>query len=464
MTKKIAIIGGGIAGLSAGFYVQKAADEKQLDAAPVIFEATDRLGGKFNTLRHDGFVIERGPDSFLKRKPAALGLARDLGLEPQLVANKTGKSYILHKGQLHLIPPGSVMGVPGDFTSFLASDLLSDEGKARVFEELLLPPMEAFEDISVGEFFEKRLGRELVSRIIEPLLSGVYGGNLNRLSLEATLPQFKAIATQHGHLLQAVHGKASGKRTSQFATLSGGLSTFTEKIVASLHGKLMRNTAIDSIEQVGKTIRLHAAGYTIDADALVFAAPLREAQDLLPELQTLRLAPRDADSGMTTLSLAYDQTAVQINQQGTGFVSSDRGAGHIAAATWTHLKWPHTAPQGKALLRVFYGHYPDWNPQTISDEALAQKAIHDLNAIDGLSVSSKPDFFVVTHMPDSMPQYGVGQKAWLKQLEAERSRKYPNIYFAGMAYDGVGIPDVIRQGKQAAQSALSFCFNQELID
>lgn len=456
MTKIIAIIGGGIAGLSAAFYVQKLSEEKKLAVTPLVIEATDHLGGKFDTVHRDGFVIERGPDSFLKRKTAAIDLVHDLGLAEQLVDNQTGKAYILYQGHLHLIPTGSVMGVPGDFVPFLETNLLSNEGKARVFEEPLLPPMASFDDQSVGSFFEQRVGRELVERVIGPLLSGVYGGDLYRLSLESTLPQFKQMAMQHKSLLQAIHGLASGKKTSQFATLRGGLSTFCTRIAERLTSKPVIETAIESIQVNDNQLILRSADRIFEVDAAILTAPLVTAQKLLPEFASLRQQSSADDSGMTTISLAFDQSAVQLTNQGTGFVASERGAGRLSAATWTHLKWPHTTPRGKALLRVFYGHYADWDPQLATDQALTDKACHDLNAIEGVALSGTPEFSVVTHMPHSMPQYAVGHKRWLRTLEAERLRNYPQIQLAGMAYDGVGIPDVIRQGKQAAEAAVQF--------
>lgn len=454
MKKTIAIIGGGMAGLSADFYVQKVSAENNLDVTPLILEATDHLGGKFDTLHRDGFVIERGPDSFLKRKTAAIDLARDLGLTEELVDNQTGKAYILYQGRLHLIPTGSVMGVPGDFLPLLETDLLSNEGKARVFEELLLPPMTPFDDQSVGAFFEQRVGKELVERVIAPLLSGVYGGDLYRLSLESTLPQFKRMAEQQQSLLQAVHGLASGKKTSQFATLRGGLSAFCTQIIERLQEKPLLNTAIQSIQAAGERVELRSAGRSFEADAVILAAPLDAAQKLLPDFAALHEQSSADDSGMTTVSLAFDQAAVQLANQGTGFVSSERGAGRLAAATWTHLKWPHTTPHGKALLRVFYSHEAQWDPQMLTDHELAEKACRDLNAIEGVTIHGGPDFHVVTHMPHSMPQYAVGHKQWLRALEVERSQRYSRIHLAGMAYDGVGIPDVIRQGRQAAEAAV----------
>ncbi|MFT8361871.1 MAG: protoporphyrinogen oxidase [Sporolactobacillus sp.] len=454
MTQTIAIIGGGMAGLSAAFYIQKWSEEKQLDVLPLVIEATDHLGGKFDTLHRDGFVIERGPDSFLKRKTAAIDLAHDLGLAEQLVDNRTGKAYILYQGHLHLIPTGSVMGVPGDFVPLLETNLLSNEGKARVFEELLLPPMTPFDDQSVGDFFEQRVGRELVERVIGPLLSGVYGGDLYHLSLESTLPQFKQMAMQHKSLLQAVHGLASGKKTSQFATLRDGLSTFCTQIAERLTNKPVIDTAIESIQSVDDRFVLNGDGCRFEADAVILATPLDAAQKLLPDFTALQAQSAGDDSGMTTISLAFDQAAVQLANEGTGFVASDRGAGRLSAATWTHLKWPHTTPQGKALLRVFYGHYADWDPQQESDQALTDKACRDLNAIEGITLSGAPDFSVITHMPHSMPQYAVGHNRWLCALEKERVQRFSRIHLAGMAYDGVGIPDVIRQGKQAAEAAV----------
>ncbi|MFT8317992.1 MAG: protoporphyrinogen oxidase [Sporolactobacillus sp.] len=454
MTKKIAVIGGGITGLSAGFYIQKLAADRRLPIEPVVFEASDHLGGKFDTLQRAGYVIERGPDSFLKRKPAALELVRHLGLGDHLVENQTGKSYILKDGRLHLIPAGSVMGVPGEFESFLSSDLLSVQGKARVLEEPFLDPMKAVGDQSVGAFFEERLGREIVDTIIAPLLSGVYGGNLDNLSLEATLPHFKAIAGKKESLLRAVHAQASGKKKSQFATLDNGLSALTAEIEKRLAGKIHASTPIRSLSEKRQKLILGTDHGEFEADAAILALPLSAAQILLPDLVPLQWAGILADSGMTTVSLAFDQSAVTIEQEGTGFVSAEKGAGKIAAATWTHLKWPHTVPAGKALLRIFFSH-GSWDPQDLSDQQLAERAQNELNQIQGIAVQGKPEFAVVTHMPRSMPQYAVGHRSWLAELRHTLQQDHPRLKLAGMSYDGVGIPDVIRQGQEAAEELLT---------
>lgn len=451
MVKKIAVIGGGITGLSAAFYAEKAAEKSGLSLCTELFEATGRLGGKIDTLRRDGYVIERGPDSFLKRKRAALDLVHDLDLDHLLVENRTGRSYILKNKQLHAIPSGSMMGIPGDFRAFLESDLLSAAGKARVFEELLLPFDDWNGDVSVGTFFEKRFGREMVESIIDPLLSGVYGGDLYSLSLEATLPQFKKIVGQSGSLLKHLHNRIPEKQTSQFATLKTGLSSLVSALAQNLQGEIRTSVPVREIAETEKNVTLVCEdGQRVYADGVILTVPLDAAARFFPGTEVLKREHAVADSSMTTVSMAFAKSAVNIGQEGTGFVAADRDLRSPAAATWTHLKWPHTAPEGKAMIRTFLS-----GIRREDDQELVGLSLRCLNQIDDLTVEGQPEFSVVTHMDHSMPQYEVGHKAWLKHVREVMHADHPKVRLAGMAYDGVGLPDCIRQGKEAAKDLVS---------
>ena len=190
--KKVVIVGGGITGLSAAFYMQKEAREKGLPLDVILVEASNRLGGKIQTVRRDGFVIERGPDSFLIRKKSMGILAEDLGIEGELVKNATGQAYVLVNGELHPIPGGSVMGIPTEIGPFLKTGLFSLAGKIRAAGDFVLPRSDIEGDQSLGGFFRRRFGGEIVENLIEPLLSGVYAGDIDHMSLESTFPQFYA--------------------------------------------------------------------------------------------------------------------------------------------------------------------------------------------------------------------------------------------------------------------------------
>ena len=199
--KKVVIIGGGITGLSAAFYMQKEAREKGLALDVLLVEASNRLGGKIQTVRRDGFIIERGPDSFLIRKKSIGILAKDLGIEDELVKNATGQAYIFVNGKLHPIPAGSVMGIPTKLGPFLKTELFSLSGKLRAAGDLVMPRSSTTGDQSLGSFFRRRLGGEVVENLIEPLLSGVYAGDIDHMSLKSTYPQFYEVEKKHRSLI-----------------------------------------------------------------------------------------------------------------------------------------------------------------------------------------------------------------------------------------------------------------------
>ncbi|RYL95651.1 protoporphyrinogen oxidase [Sporolactobacillus sp. THM7-4] len=457
--KTIAVVGGGITGLSAAFYIRKTARERGLPVDLQLFEASGRLGGNIDTVRENGFVIERGPDSFLKRKPEALDLVRDLGLQDQLVENRTGQSYILKDGRLHLIPGGSVMGIPGELKPFLASDLLSLDGKARVLEELFTGRPDSFDDMSVGAFFERRFGREMVDSIIAPLLSGVYGGDLYRLSLASTLPQFKKIAEHSDSLLKAIHHRAPKKKTSQFATLKTGLSGLVDKLAEKLEGTYRLNAGVKAVRrnQDGSYRLFFQKGEAVSVDAVIFTVPLETVKSFFPEVEGWNRDNAAPDTSMATVAMAFDKSAVDMDQDGTGFVVSANEPISITAATWTHLKWPHTVPEGKALLRTFVGKPGHDELLDENDRTLVDLSLRDLNAIKGLTILHDPEFSIVTRLKKSMPQYEVGHRSWLNRLYEQMRRLHPFVRLAGMPYDGVGLPDCIRQGRQAAGEIIRAC-------
>jgi oxygen-dependent protoporphyrinogen oxidase len=213
----VVIIGGGITGLSAAFSLQNQIDEQNLPVKVTLIEASDRLGGKIETIKRDGFVIERGPDSYLERKKAMTELIEKLGLSEDLVNNDTGQAYILHGKKLHPMPEGAVMGIPTKLSPFVTSGLFSLKGKARASFDLFLPKSNVQGDQSVGAFFKRRLGNEVVENMIEPLLSGIYAGNIDQISLQSTFPQFENIETKYRSLvlgMKKTRGTAPKKKSS----------------------------------------------------------------------------------------------------------------------------------------------------------------------------------------------------------------------------------------------------------
>lgn len=454
---KVAIVGGGITGLSTAYYLKKTAADQGREIEVTVYEKTEQFGGKIKTEHRDGFVIERGPDSFLKRKPEALELVQNLQLEDQLIENKTGQSYILKEGSLHLIPPGSVMGVPTSIHAIMETGLLSMDGKARALNDLLIPKIPAFEDISVGDFFAQRFGSELVDHLISPLLSGIYAGDIYKLSLATTLPQFVHAESEGGSLMLGLQGKAPRKKTSQFATLESGLETIVDQLVQSLkasHVRLEKEVGVERVFNTDKGYELGlSTGEASQFDGLVLALPHHLVEKLLPEAKFLKRQDAEPNTSVATIAMAFDEKDVQLDREGTGFVSSRLEPKALTACTWTHMKWDHAAPEGKALLRTYVGKAGNDSVIYEADDTLVKQTLDEMS--DVVKISKAPDFAIVSRWPEAMPQYPVGHKTWLTEIKRKLAQELPNVHLVGASYDGVGLPDCIRQGKHIALELLS---------
>ncbi|GGH87420.1 oxygen-dependent protoporphyrinogen oxidase [Pullulanibacillus pueri] len=452
----VAIVGGGITGLSSAFHVYRLAQEKGQKVKITLLEATNRVGGKVQTEKREGFVIERGPDSFLKRKPEGLELVDLLGLSDQLIENQTGRSYILKDDALHPIPEGSVMGVPTRIRTLLQSDLLSMDGKVRVLNDFFIPKLPDFEDMSVGEFFKQRLGVEVVDHIISPLLSGIYAGDIYKLSLKIALPQFIEIEKKYGSLIKGLSQTTPKKKTSQFATLTGGLSDFIEALKKSLEHSgvdIQTGVSVAAIEKEANSYELLlSTGQRLAADQVILAVPHRVTEKLLTQASYLHREDAAPDTSVATIAMVFNQDDVRMDKEGTGFVVSRLEDKAITASTWTHMKWGHAAPKGKAIIRCYVGKAGDDDIINQSDETLTKIALDNLSGI--VSIKADPDFAIVSRWPLAMPQYPVGHSKWLEDVRAKLAVDYPHVYLAGASYDGVGLPDCIKQAKQLAEQII----------
>ncbi|MFB1052274.1 protoporphyrinogen oxidase [Paraliobacillus sp. JSM ZJ581] len=462
--KHIIIIGGGITGLTAAYYLQHTIKERQLPYKVTLIEAMDKLGGKIETYKKNGFIIERGPDSFLIRKESGARLVRHVGLGENLIKNDTGKSFILVKDQLHEMPQGSVMGIPTSLSPFIFSSLFSFRGKLRMLGDFFLPQKGPKHDQSVGAFFRHHLGNELLENLIEPLLSGIYAGNIDKLSLMATFPQFYEMEQSHRSLIigarktlgnKTQHGS---KKTSKFYSLKHGLQTLVEQIEKCLDPSIVQVVSGAKVKQIDKK------GYTYQllldngevhvANSLALTTSVSQAKHMFNQFDFWDDFGEMKATSVANVAMAFDREAVPKDIDGTGFVVSRNGDYRITACTWTHKKWPETTPENKALLRCYVGKPGDEKVVTLSDDEIAAIALHDLKKIMG--ITAQPDFYVVTRWKDSMPQYEVGHLQRLDKLSQAMEEQLPGVFVAGNNYKGVGIPDCISQGEQVVEEILSF--------
>ena len=456
----ITIVGGGVTGLAAAFYLQKHIEDRGLLLDFTLLEASSRLGGKVQTDFYDGFVMEKGPDSFLERKKSATELVRDLGLQNKLVRNRTGQSYILHRDELLPIPAGAVMGIPTALKPLMQSRLITLRGKLRAVADLFLPHTPVAGDQSVGHFFRKRFGDDIVDHLIEPLLSGIYAGNIDTLSLMATFPQFYQLEQQYRSLILAMKKTRTTKRRGempqgQFLTLKDGLQSIVNAIEARLPAKsIMKNSALRQIEKYNGRYRLYLDGNrTIDTDAVILAVPSPVAQRTLGSHQLLQPLSRIPATSVANVVLAYPKDAVRLDQDGTGFLVPRTADYTITACTWTHKKWPHTAPPGKALLRCYVGRAGADSIVHQSDDTIVQTVLSDLKRIS--NIDAQPEFYRISRWHNAMPQYAVGHRQKVQKAQEQLAQQFAGIVLAGASYEGVGLPDCIDQGKKAVNDVIS---------
>jgi protoporphyrinogen/coproporphyrinogen III oxidase len=466
MTKKsVAIIGGGITGLATAYYLQKEAKEKGISLSVRLIEASHRLGGVIETVKKDGFVIEKGPDSILERKKSALQLIEEVGLKDKVISNTAGKSYILVKGKLHSIPEGSFMGIPTKVSPFVFSGLFSPLGKLRAAGDFVLPKGKPQKDQALGTFFRRRLGDEVVENLIEPLLSGIYAGDIDQLSLMSLFPNFYNIEQEHRSLVLGLNRTmpAPPKKVQKQPTRKGmfiSLTTGLEELVLQVEKRLQEGTVLKGVA-VNKVSR-ESDGYSLQlsngevekADSVVMAIDHNHAQKMLSDYAFMDVFKEMSSTSVANVAMAFPKSAIKQDIEGSGFVVSRNSDFRITACTWTHKKWPGSTPDDMALLRCYVGKPDDQEVVEMSDEEIINIALTDLNKT--MNITSKPLFYVVTRWKKTMPQYTVGHKERIQTVKESLSKELPGLFLAGSSFEGVGIPDCIDQGHAAVKKVLEF--------
>lgn len=463
--KKVAIIGGGAAGLTAAFYLQKKIREENLPIELKLIEASHHLGGKMQTVVRDGFTIERGPDSFLARKTSITRLAKEVGMDNQLVHNSTGKSYVLVDEKLYSMPGGSIMGIPTEIGPFITTGLFSLGGKLRAAADFLLPRSEKGKDQALGKFFRRRLGDEVVENLIEPLLSGIYAGDIDQLSLMSTFPQFYEVEQKYRSLIIGMKKAAppkpktpvnNEKKQGVFLTFKSGLQSFAEAIEAKLDpSMILKGHRVIKISKVENEYEIYLNnGESILVDCVVAATPHKATQVMFSDysfFDPFKIVP---STSVATVALAFPIEAIKKDIDGTGFVVSRNSDYTITACTWTHKKWEHSTPQGKALLRCYVGRAGDETIVELSDDQIIKIVLEDLNKT--MDITMDPEFSVVSRWKNAMPQYTVGHKQRIQTIKEHVKNELPGVFLAGASYEGIGVPDCIDQGEMAVQDVLKY--------
>ncbi|MFC2949970.1 protoporphyrinogen oxidase [Virgibacillus sediminis] len=461
--KKIAVIAGGITGLSAAYYLQKEIREQKLPYDIKLIESDHRLGGKIKTLKRDGFTIEQGPDSLLARKQPAVKLTKELGLENKVVHNATGQSFMLMKRKLYPMPKETFMGIPKTGKSIRSTQLVSMKGKLRAMMEPLVPKGKEDGDQSLGQFFRRRFGDELLVNQVDALLSGIQSGDIDKMSLKATYPMFHKLEQEYGSVMKGLRKtmpapkkNAGNKSASAFFSYEGGLDTLVARLIDELEeGTVQLNTAVDHIEKKEDVYHLLLSDGTVyKADAVISTTPHSAVPRMFSQYDFFKVFQDVPSVSTANVVLAFDRSALKKDIDGTGFLVSRNSDYRITACTWTHKKWPSTAPEGKALLRCYVGRPGDEEIVDLSDDEITDIVLKDLKKV--MKIKGKPEFRVITRWKNGRPQYHVGHIERLAEVRANMADHLPGVYLAGASYEGGGIPDCIEQGEQAVMNALDF--------
>ncbi|MCA8938981.1 MAG: protoporphyrinogen oxidase [Planctomycetes bacterium] len=477
--RHIVVVGGGISGLAAAYAAVSQARIRGDNVRVTLLNAGERFGGVIRTTYKDGYVLDEGPDCFISTKPEALQLVKELGIEDQLINTQDAyrQSFILSKGRLQPVPKGFFLLAPTSLDALKQTPLLSWPGKIRAAMDFIIPrrtPSQDFgDDESLTSFVTRRLGAEVHDRIAQPMVAGIYTADPEKLSLRATFPDFLNMERDHGSVIRGMlapaktqseaagtrgASQASGARYSMFRSMRLGMGQLVDELRKFLEplATLRRNAVVAALQPSGKGYRLRlAGGEVIEADQVVLALPARTSAKLLRgsgQAQLRRLGASLRQTGYAsaaTVSLAYNEGQVRHACNGMGFVVPAIEGRQLLACSFSHHKWPSRAPAGKVLLRAFLGGALQHEMVGLKAAELAAIAHRELAEI--LGIRGEPELTHVAKWRNAMAQYHVGHVDRVEAIRALEAQ-IPNLALAGNGFDGVGIPDCIRNAKRAVKS------------
>lgn len=542
----VTIVGGGLTGLTAAYYLGYA----KPDWTITLYEQAPRFGGKIQTQRVDDFVVELGPDSYLGRKTEMTDLIYDLGLGDTLVSNETGQAFVYDKGSIHPIPGGSIMGIPTEMMPFVKATLISWPGKLRAGLDYFKKPYQLDKngDVSIGHFFQYHLGQEMMDKLIEPLLAGIYGGDIYKISLLSTFPHFIQVEQKYGNMVKGMmaakmgHSKAgvtkaakgaiaegdvprAGKGTmtdrqfesheaksakaqadmasrkgtaaqsGMFRQLTGGLESVITAIVEAMPSNvhLYTGTLVSNIRYVegmyaidvensgndacgcqshSKTIRtasinaenrVEASDSTTDsaievlldkapamADHVIIATPPATYTQWFKDDPGFDFLRSMEQSSCAIAIMAFDKATFDGDLKGSGLLITRNTDTPLTACTILNQKWPQTTPDDKIVLRVFIGKPGNDVVEHLDDKDLSELAVKEIQRI--MSFSTQPEWVRINRLIHCMPQYNVGHRAGITAVREHVAKHYPNLHLIGTPFDGIGIPDGVKQAKELVES------------
>lgn len=474
--KRAIVIGGGITGLATGYRLLREANNRNFHLTLTLLEAGNRVGGVIQTEHREGFIIEHGPDAFITTKPWAKALAEELGLTDKFIGTnpKVRQSFVVRKSNLLPVPEGFYMMAPGSFLPFIKSPIFSWRGKLRIALDLFISSRSDVTDESVADFVRRRLGKEAFERMAQPMIGGIYTSDAENLSLKATFPRFIEMEQEHGSIIKALIAQkrkstqtsrdTSGPRYSLFLSFTDGMQTLVDALAENLSKNIRLQSPVTSIKKKESGIE-HTCqhdsewrvyldnGEVLEADLLCIALPALQTGNILSQV-----SPQLSDklntipySSSATVNLAFRREDVSHPLNGMGFVVPITEQRNLIGCSFSSVKFENRAPSDYVLLRAFVGentYYIKGKPH--SDE-LASIVYKDLSEL--LGISAEPIFSVVSQHSQAMAQYQVGHQQLVSEID-ELANGLNGIVLAGNAYHGIGIPDCIHSGEQAAMRLL----------
>jgi len=471
--KKIVIIGGGIAGLAAAYHIHEEIS-KSTPVACTLLESSEKFGGKISTMRFDGFIVERGPDSFISQKPQAIELCKKLGLEDRLTGTSPDhpNTYVCLKNKLVTMPDGLSLMIPTKFMPFIFSPLFSWLGKIRMGMDLLIPKKKNNDDESLASFVRRRMGKEALEKMAEPMLAGIYASDPELMSINSTFPMFVQTEQKYRSLIlgmlarkrqQMIHPKVpkSKQPFSLFMTLKNGLDEMVETLVEKATNITFRagTKVMDfSRAEEGWGLTLNDGSF-INTDAVILATPAKIAANLIEQTspKVASLLNRIRYVSTATVSIAYKKEGFPHSLDGFGFVIPKKEGKRILACTWTSSKFPERVPEKHVMLRCFVGGAMREELAELDEDAIATMVREEL--LDIMGIDCEPVFLKVFKYKKSNVQYQVGHASLIQSIR-EELQSFPGLFVTGSAYTGIGIPDCIRDGMNTAKEAIEFLTNK----
>lgn len=465
----MAIVGGGITGLSCAYHLQKEIRTSGQDVRIVLLEADSALGGKISTV-HDGeFTMETGADSIVTRKKNTFQYIEQLGLTDRIVFNETGTSFVHSDGALKQIPDDSMFGIPMSIESLASTTLVSAEGKVEALKDFYTPNDRFTKNDSLGEFLEAFLGKEFVEKQIAPVISGVYSGNIYDLTLASTLSYLLDYKNEYGSLIRGLseqRGKLKSSGEKKFLSFAGGMSDLIDAFERELSKvDIRKETSVTRIERVNGKYTLNlSAGDELEADYVVLSVPHTAAGSMLAKPELMRDFEQLKSSSLISIYLGFDIPDSELPANGTGFITTDASDLKCNACTWTSRKWKHTSDHSRLLVRLFYKStkpvYDSLLP--LSEEELIEVALSDIR--EAMGISAKPMTHHVHKWHEQMPNYHMKHHELVQSLEHGMSLYFPGIWLAGCSYYGVGIPDCMLNGEKTAAKVIEQLHLQGVVE